>query len=86
MPPRAHLPREGVNWFRVLVDLSQLGYSVADVGRKINLPRTTIVGWRNGAEPRFGDGEKLLRLWIELSPPDAAVPMVGRGCAVESSR
>jgi hypothetical protein len=32
----------------------------------LELPPTTVSGWKNDhKEPRHGDGERLIRLWVE---------------------
>lgn len=53
-----------VDWFRLLDDLSRRGVSMGGVADYIGVPRSTIVGWKQGAEPKYRDGELLLDLWI----------------------
>lgn len=58
---------ERIDWFEVLMDLQRKGYSPATIGMAIDVPRTTINGWRDlGASPRHEDGEKLIALWCSV--------------------
>lgn len=67
-----------VHWFRVLVDLNRAGYSTREFAHAIGVPRSTITGWKAGAEPRHSDGERLLRLWCHaVGKSRERVPMVG---------
>lgn len=59
--------RERVDWFRVLADLQYLGLSNSDVGQRLNIPKRTVGGWKEGAEPRHCDGEALIGLWCHMT-------------------
>lgn len=52
-----------IDWFRVLVDLNRAGLPTSALEQQLGIPRTTILGWKQGAEPRYADGESLLDLW-----------------------
>lgn len=52
-----------VDWFRVLVDLDRAGFPLSDVADQAEIPRTTMLGWQQGREPRHADGETLLSFW-----------------------
>lgn len=56
-----------VDWFRVLADLRRLGWSSARVASQIDMPRSTIDGWKAGAVPRYSPGERLVALWVEVT-------------------
>lgn len=56
-----------IDWFRVIYDLNKNGYSTRAIAKKINLPYPTTNGWKHGAEPKHSDGEKLIKLWIEVT-------------------
>ena len=70
------IPR--INWFRVLQDLQEHHMPVIAVAKNINLPKSTILGWKQDAEPRHGDGELLLALWVKVTgkPRDKAPRVV----------
>ena len=59
--------RAEVDWLRVLADLRHLGMTDLEVGKRIGVPRRTVAGWKNGGEPRFGDGMALARLWMAMT-------------------
>lgn len=50
------------DWFTILADLERSGFPNADVARLIGVPRTTLLGWKSGAQPRWSEGQKLLAL------------------------
>ena len=59
-----------VDWFRIIADLNGRGVAVAEIARRIQVPHPTVMGWKNdGAEPRYGDGNKLIVLWQEICAP-----------------
>lgn len=61
------LPERRVDWFRILADLMHRGFLLSHVAHQIDAPRTTVMGWRDGIEPRHDDGERLLRFWSECT-------------------
>ncbi|RQO38625.1 hypothetical protein DBR37_01650 [Herminiimonas sp. KBW02] len=57
-----------IDWFYVLLDIQRKGYTPATIGMAIDVPRTTILGWRDlHANPRHIDGEKLIALWCSVT-------------------
>ena len=56
-----------IDWFRVLADLNRCGLPVASVSAQIIVPKSTILGWGQGAEPRYADGEALTDLWCRVT-------------------
>ncbi|QGW75980.1 hypothetical protein GPJ81_04605 [Pseudomonas alkylphenolica] len=34
---------------------------------EIGIARTTLIGWRQGAEPRYSEGERLVLLWCKIT-------------------
>lgn len=74
---RAHTPTLRTDWFRVLVDLQRLGYPNAKVAVLVDVPGTTLHGWKQGAEPPHLYGHQLLELWQEVTgKPIGERPMV----------
>lgn len=68
-----------VDWFRVIVDLSRAGYSHAAIGAAIDCPKSTVQGWKQGATPKYDDGELLITLWAAVMElPREQLPMVRR--------
>ena len=56
-----------IDWFRVIVDLERSGYSFTSIATVIDVARSTIIGWKQGAAPRWEDGECLLDLWMTVT-------------------
>lgn len=68
-----------VDWWQMVVSLSQAGLSANKVSRVIDVPTSTIHGWKMGAEPRHADGERLIALWCEThGHVREEVPMTSR--------
>lgn len=60
----AHLADEKqTDWFRVITDLNRSGWTNEIIAKELGTGRTTIIGWRDGAEPKYYDGKRLLDLW-----------------------
>ncbi|HCY61549.1 MAG TPA: hypothetical protein DHV59_01635 [Oxalobacteraceae bacterium] len=68
--------RLSVDWFRVLADLKSAGVSMYAVSELIDVPKGTLMGWKNsGAEPRYSVGERLVELWCSsLNRPRTELP------------
>jgi hypothetical protein len=56
------LPR--IDWFAVLVEFRRRGITDNALSAQVNIPRTTLIGYKQGAEPKHADGERLVRLWM----------------------
>ena len=57
-------PGDVVNWFRVIVDLTTIGgVTLRQIAHAMQIPKATIINWKNGAEPRHSDGERLIAFW-----------------------
>ena len=56
-----------VDWFRVLTDLHYRGLRSQVIADRIGVARSTILGWKQGAEPKHADGELLLALWMHVT-------------------
>lgn len=71
------MSRIRVDWFRVMAELQAQGYNLANISAAINVPKSTMMGWRNlDAEPRHADGERLIALWCQVSgAPRDALPL-----------
>lgn len=66
-----------VDWFRVITGLSKAGYTPHIVSDAIGIARTTLIGWKQGAEPRYTEGERLVSLWCRVMRRDRSkLPMV----------
>lgn len=71
--PRSTLNVRGglrVNWFLVIVEICRRGYSDMAIADAIGAPRSTVRGWKQGAEPRHADGERMILLWCQVTGTD----------------
>ncbi|CUJ67591.1 Uncharacterised protein [Achromobacter sp. 2789STDY5608628] len=68
-------PAPPVDWNRVFLTLRGEGYTMHDVAAYTGIPRVTMIGWSQGAEPRHQDGETIIRFWSEATQlPREALP------------
>lgn len=68
-----------IDWFQVLTDLARAGVPVASAALAIRVPKSTVLGWKQGAEPKFTDGERLVALWMGItSRPVEELPRTGK--------
>jgi len=68
-----------VDWFRVLEDLNRSGWSHYRISAAIGVPRVRVIGWKNQAhEPKYGDGERLLTLWAQVTGRPRLAPPTRR--------
>lgn len=74
------LVEQRVDWFAVITVLSRSGYSPQSVADAIGVARTTLLGWKQGAEPRYTEGERLVSFWCQITGNDRTrLPMVAVG-------
>ena len=69
-----------IDWFAVFCDLNRRGISVQGVAEEIGVPKSTLLGWKQGAEPKHGDGERLIGFWCRVMERQReALPLVSGG-------
>lgn len=56
-----------VNWFLVIIELARRGYTASAIGTAVDHPKSTVLGWKQGAEPKHCDGEKIIDLWCSVT-------------------
>lgn len=56
-----------INWFRVFSDLKVGGWSLYRIEDELDIPKSTMLGWKDGAEPKHYDGETIISLWIVVT-------------------
>jgi hypothetical protein len=65
-----------VDWFRLIADLSRKGFTTRSMADAIHVPPSTLLGWKQGAEPKHVEGERLVLLWMDLvQKPREDLPM-----------
>lgn len=66
-----------IDWFRVIVQLKGEGYSLYSISHFTEITKIKLVGYKNGAEPKFHDGARLLNFWAQaIGKPVAEAPTV----------
>ena len=58
---------ERIDWFRIYADLKKSKWSVCRVARETGIARTTLMYWRDGAEPKHSDGETIIEVWEKVT-------------------
>ena len=61
------IKRADTDWFKVICDLSKSELTLQAMADIIKVPKPTIVGWKQGAEPKHSDGERLIKLWCNVT-------------------
>lgn len=56
-----------LDWFRLIVDLERLGYTPQALANHVGVARSTLLGWKQGAEPRYTEGEALVAFWCSAT-------------------
>lgn len=73
MSARRLVTKWRTDWFRVLVDLERAGVNNADAAQCIDVPLSTLRGWKNlGSQPRHDEGYELLEVWMRVTGKDFA--------------
>ncbi len=68
VPPPARPGPKRIDWFRVITTVLRSGeYSIQGAADEIGVARTTLIGWKQGAEPRYSEGERLVLLWCKIT-------------------
>lgn len=65
-PPR-------VKWAVVMIDLTAAGWGPYRVSLCLGAALSTVQNWAEGAEPRYGYGDALLRLHAMVCGPELAL-------------
>ena len=69
-----------VYWFMLITSILRAGYSIQSTAEVIGVPRSTLIGWKQGAEPRYTEGERLVSFWCQITGNDRSrLPMVAKG-------
>lgn len=68
-----------VDWFRLLDQLKVEGYSLYDVAHFTEIPKSTLIGYKNGSQPSYHQGVCLVLFWAQAMGKDATdVPKVSQ--------
>lgn len=56
-----------VDWFRLLNQLKVEGYSLYGVSHFTGIPKSTLIGYKNGSQPSYHQGVDLLQFWSQAT-------------------
>jgi hypothetical protein len=59
-----------VDWFRLLVQLKDEGYSLYAVSHFTEIPKSTLIGYKQGSQPSYHQGVRLLQFWAQACGKD----------------
>lgn len=66
-----------VDWFRLLVQLKDEGYSLYAVSHFTGIPKSTLIGHKQGSQPLYHQGVLLIQFWAQATgKPLGDVPTV----------
>lgn len=57
----------GVNWFKLLDDLKRLAITLCDIEKATEIPKSTLIGFKEGRAPKHNDGEILINYWSDMT-------------------
>jgi len=64
-PPTSRRGPKRIDWFRVITTVLRSGFYIQALADEIGVACTTLIGWRQGAEPRYSEGKRLVLLWCQ---------------------
>lgn len=56
-----------VDWFRILIELGKEGYRLQAISHFTKIPRSTLIGYKQGAQPSYHNGATLLVFWSQAT-------------------
>lgn len=58
----------GVDWFKLITQLcTQHDYTHVLIAMAVGVSKSTVQGWKQGATPRWEDGNRLVCLWCRVT-------------------
>lgn len=73
--------RLSIDWFQIITELTRQGFSSKAIADRIGVPKSTLLGWKQGSEPRYSEGQRLIEFWSEITGRQAhALPQVDLSC------
>jgi lambda repressor-like predicted transcriptional regulator len=72
--------QQRVDWFRILDDLKRQGVSLYALEAQVEIPRSTLIRYKDGTEPSYHNGERLVGIWCQVTGNDrCAIPVAAVG-------
>ncbi|EBD0592307.1 hypothetical protein ACFWQX_004269 [Salmonella enterica] len=55
------------DWFRVINDITRSGIPLQKIARELDVSKSAIIGWKQGAAPNHHTGEALIDFWCYVT-------------------
>ena len=55
------------DWFRVINDITRSGIPLQEIARELDVSKSAIIGWKQGAAPNHHTGEALIDFWCYVT-------------------
>ncbi|ARJ42896.1 hypothetical protein B1H58_13255 [Pantoea alhagi] len=55
------------DWFRVITDITRCGVPIHEIARELDVSKSAVIGWKQGAEPGHSKGEALIEFWRSVT-------------------
>lgn len=55
------------DWFRVINDITRCGIPLQEIARELDISKSAIIGWKQGAAPNHHNGEALIDFWCYVT-------------------
>jgi transposase-like protein len=62
------------DWFRVINDITRSGIPLQEIARELDVSKSAIIGWKQGAAPNHHTGEALIDFWLRHTAPTLELP------------
>lgn len=68
-----------VDWFRLLVQLKDQGYSLYGISHLTGISKSSLIGYKQGSQPPYHQGVLLVKCWAQAMDKDIAdVPTISQ--------
>ena len=70
---------DNIDWFQLIIQINRCGIGSSDLAVMVGVPRSTLLGWKQGAEPSYKNGEKVIAAWERITGKNQAeIPRVSK--------
>ncbi|QGH62727.1 hypothetical protein [Serratia proteamaculans] len=60
-----------VDWFRIITEVERSGMTQRVIANHLAVAPSTVFYWKQGNQPRYAEGEALIRLWELVTEHEA---------------
>ncbi|WP_447716867.1 hypothetical protein [Pluralibacter gergoviae] len=58
------------DWLRVVTDITNTGISLQELAGGLDVSKSAVIGWKQGAAPNHHTGEALIAVWCKVTYRD----------------